>query len=280
MTSSYFNLSDTSTWLPLNGLAPGFDANKADPSHDLTGQQVNLTGDDGTPALYRFTDSTVRWEYQLDGDVAQKGNDSYEAFEVDTGLYYVQFQHQDNLETAVSLFLDLSRGRALTVIASIGDAKPGQTAVDHQFKPATIDNMQAPGDPIAPTRSLIGRRVMWIYSSEHAYEHLYLSPQWYTWQCLAGPERGLADTDENTTYQIRPGIYVFAWREKVIPCASVIIADHRNINAIRSHGYLFGLDESGTEKLHFTFGAYGRLLSTTIHPEQYDPAQPNVRSGS
>ncbi len=57
-------------------------------------------------------------------------------------------------------------------------------------------------------------------------------------------------------WQIRPGIYVFAWREKVIPARPVTIADHRDVNAIRSHGVLFGLDESGEVPTHFTFGAH------------------------
>ncbi len=112
-----------------------------------------------------------------------------------------------------------------------------------------------------------------VYSAEHAYEHVYLSPLWYTWQCLAGPERGQADTDENTVYTIRPGIHVFAWREKVIPCAAVTIADHRDAKALRSHGVLFGLDETGAVPTHFTFGAHGRLLSNTVHPQPYDPAE-------
>ena len=102
---------------------------------------------------------------------------------------------------------------------------------------------------------------------------MYLSPQWYTWQCLAGPERGLADTDEQTTYQLRPGIYVFAWREKVIPCAAVTVADHRDLRDMRSHGVLFGLDETGQVATHFTFGAFGRLLSNTTHPSELDPAR-------
>lgn len=274
------NLSDTSTWLPLDGLAPGFDANKAPGTTDLTGRDINLTTADGTRISHRFGPDTVSWDYRPGGNApgarAGEGEDPYEAIRVDEDLYYVQFHHTAAPDTAVSLFLDLAHGRALCVVATIeGDAGPaaGRTAVGQQFVPATIDGLEVTGTEPAPTTSLIGRRVMWIYSPLHAYEHLYLSPQWYTWQCLAGPERGLADTDENTVYELRPGIYVFAWREKVIPCASVTVADHRDINAIRSHGYLFGLNEAGTEQVHFTFGAHGRLLSTTVHPEAFDPAR-------
>ncbi|MHA6804546.1 MoaF C-terminal domain-containing protein [Salinifilum ghardaiensis] len=91
-------------------------------------------------------------------------------------------------------------------------------------------------------------------------------------ECLAGPEKGLADTDEHTSYEIRPGIDLFAWREKVVPCASVTVADHHHPHRMRSHGALFGLDETGTLPVQFTFGAYGRLLSNTVHPHDVDPA--------
>ncbi|MFJ9786608.1 MoaF C-terminal domain-containing protein [Amycolatopsis sp. NPDC101161] len=243
-------LSDTSTWLPLDGLAPGFDANKAPAVDDLRGREFVLRDDNGPIRTWT-------------------GTDAGETFLVDDDLYYVQVRPADR--EAVSLFLDLRDGRALVVTTTIGDH--GTPRVTQQFRPATIDGYDVRGEAMAPSTALIGRRVLWVYSAEHAYEHVYLSPHWYTWQCLAGPERGLADTDENTVYRLRPGIHVFAWREKVIPCASVTVADHRDARALRSHGVLFGLDATGEQPTHFTFGAHGRLLSTTVHPGPYDPAE-------
>ena len=197
----------------------------------------------------------------------------YEAFEVDDDLYFVQFHHRYLPNEAVSLVVDLRHGRALAVISVILPApEQGRTRVQHVFAPSIIEGATVTGAEPAPATTLIGRRVEWVYSEEHAYEHVYLSERWYSWQCLAGPERGLVDTDENSVWEVRPGIYIFAWREKVIPCASVTIADHRDVNAIRSHGVLFGLDESGEVPTHFTFGAHGRLLSTTHHAEGLEPA--------
>ncbi len=274
------NLSDTSTWLPLDGLAPGFDANKAPHSHALDGRTITLIDDRGTRIPHVFGDRTVAWEYVPgDGDtIAESAStDACEVVEVDDDLYYVQFHHDYKPEEAVSLFLDLRTGHALAVISTIGEAAPGRTAVQQVFAPSRIEGIEVTGPAPAPTTELIGRRALWVYSTEHAYEHVYLSSHWYSWQCLAGPEQGLADTDENSAWRIRPGIYVFAWREKVIPCGSVTIADHRDQKALRSHGYLFGLDESGSGTTHFTFGAHGRLISTTLHPAQYDPARPLER---
>jgi hypothetical protein len=281
MTDTAVNLSDTSNWLPLDGLAPGFDANKAPHSLDLVGREVAVVDDRGTRIVHRFAEHTVDWEYQPgegDDTEAAAKTDAYEAVRVDDELYYVQFHHEYLPNEAVTLILDFASGHALAVISVIlPEAEQGKTRVQQIFVPSRIEGVEpAAGNTTAapaPTTTLIGRRVQWVYSTEHAYEHIYLSPQWYTWQCLAGPERGLADTDENSVWQIRPGIYVFAWREKVIPCGSVTIADHRDARAIRSHGVLFGLDETGEVPTHFTFGAHGRLISVTVHPDEFDTAR-------
>lgn len=273
MTEKDVTLSDTSTWLPLDGLAPGFDANKAPHSTDLSGRSVTLANSNGSVTEYVFTDDRVRWVHDAaGGDPHGHGDDAYEAFGIDDDLYLVQFHTTARPMEAVSLVLDLRSGRALSVVAAIGDPDAHGTRVKQSFEPGVVAGIGPGGSAPAPTRALIGRRVMWVYSPQHAYEHIYLSPQWYTWQCLAGPEKGLADTDENSVYEIRPGIYMFAWREKVIPCASVTVADHRDVRKLRAHGSLFGLDETGTVPTFFTFGAYGRLISTTVHPEPYDPA--------
>ncbi|WP_166346528.1 molybdenum cofactor biosynthesis F family protein [Phytoactinopolyspora limicola] len=271
------SLSDTSTWLPLDGLAPGFDANKGPSVADLAGRTVVVENPGGTVITHRFGPDRVDWDYAAAPDDPhgdEQGADDYEAFAVDDELYYVQFHSQVRPGDAVSLLLDMRSGHALSVVTTIGSDPTAVPRVTQSFVAGRIRGVDENGPAPAPTTSLVGRRAVWVYSSEHAYEHVYLSPHWYTWQCLSGPELGLADTDENSTYQLRPGIYVFAWREKVIPCASVTVADHRDAHRLRSHGVLFGLDSTGQAPTHFTFGAWGRLLSTTVHPPGLDPAGP------
>ncbi|MDJ0336274.1 molybdenum cofactor biosynthesis F family protein [Salinibacterium sp. G-O1] len=274
------NLSDTTTWLPLDGLAPGFDASKAELSTALEGKTFTTVDDRGTRVTHTFGPGTVSWNYRPgEGDdiEAASHTDTCEVIEVDDDLFYAQFHHEYRPTEAVSLILDLRSGRSLSIISVLGEKTTAQVAVQHVFTPGRLEELGQSGEAPAPTMELVGRRVLWVYSSEHAYEHLYLSPHWYTWQCLAGPEQGLADTDENSVWMIRPGIYVFTWREKVIPCGSVTIADHRDQKSIRSHGVLFGEGENGAAPTHFTFGAHGRLLSNTVHPVEYDPSRPLER---
>lgn len=72
---------------------------------------------------------------------------------------------------------------------------------------------------------------------------------------------------------MRPGFYVFAWREKVIPCAAVTVADHRDPKNLRSHGALFGLNEAGNGSTLFTFGAVGQKFAKADYPQDLDPAR-------
>lgn len=266
MTSQPPDPADSSTWPPLDTLAPGFDAFKAEASAALDGREVVVAGEHRT--TYRFQPDHVTW--RVEGQ--PQNHDGYEAFDVDDDLHYVQLHRADAPYETVALVLDFALGYALTINTTIGDERVGRTRARQSFVTGGIEGTAQAGPAPAPTTDLVGKRVLWEYSAAHAYEHIYLSPRRYTWQCLAGPEKGLADTDENSTYQLRPGIYVFTWRERVIPCAAVTIADHRYARGARSHGALFGLDDSGSGCTLFTFGAWGRLLSNTVHPAPYDPA--------
>lgn len=156
------NLSDTSTWLPLDGPAPGFDASKAPLSLDLDGRTFTVVDERGTRVSHTFSSGSVAC-----------------------------------------------------------DCRPGA------------------GDDTAPS----------------------------------------AHTDTCEVFRVDDDLYVFTWREKVIPCGSVTIADHRDQHALRSHGVLFGegADADESRPTHFTFGARGRLLSDTVHPAVFDPARPLER---
>ena len=74
-----------------------------------------------------------------------------------------------------------------------------------------------------PTDALVGKRVQYVYSQTEAYEHIYLNENLYTWQCLRGSEAGLADTDRCHYRRIADELYLFVWREKVVPTLGVVL---------------------------------------------------------
>jgi hypothetical protein len=262
-------VNGTGNWPTLHDLAAGFDGNKAQRTGDLAGREIVFTNPLGSRVSHRFDATTLEWSYQPGPDDPHpliSGVDDYEAFGVAAGLLYAQFHHRvDVPNAAVSLVLDFDSGHSLAVVSTIVDPAQGRTRVRHDFVPGDIEGLEVRGPAPAPTTALLGRRVLWSFGDEHRYEHAYLGPDSYTWKCVGGPAAGLSDTDECTIYRIRPGIHVFASRQRVIPTASVMIADHRDFTSLRAHGAVFGLGEIDGAPAHFTFGAVGESLEPTAH---------------
>ena len=110
---------------------------------------------------------------------------------------------------------------------------------------------------------MIGKRVQYTYSPTECYEHIYLNADFYTWQCLRGAEKGLADTDRCQYYKLGELLYLFVWREKIVPTLGVVVVDY---SAWRSSGKIFGYRGNDFDRLeNFYMGAYARLLNITRH---------------
>jgi hypothetical protein len=133
-------------------------------------------------------------------------------------------------------------------------------AVDAPFTAATPRH--------AATDDLVGRRVEYTYSATERYEHVYLNEDFYTWHCLLGAEKGLADTDRCHYFKLRDDLYFFVWREKIVPTLGAVIVDFQ---AMRTMGKIFGHAASGVEQAptggvaDFPVGAHARLLNITSH---------------
>lgn len=226
------NVSTTAQWLTLDGVMPGFTTNQAPMSRDLEGLVLRTLWADGTLIDHNFGPNGLTWHYLTNhGD--RRGYDPCQVFEIDEGLYYLQFQRDDRPIEAPSVFFDLTRRVGLSVIATINDVTDGTMTVRHQFEPFTIEGQEL---------------------------------------CGALPTVSAADANGQSTCEIRSGIFVVTWCEKVVPRGAVIIADRRDQHNPRSRGAVFGLDGSGTETVHFTFGTDdtdGALLSTA-HPRSQE----------
>jgi hypothetical protein len=94
---------------------------------------------------------------------------------------------------------------------------------------------------------------------------VYLNRDFYTWHCLSGAEWkegvGLTDTDRCYHRKIGESLYLFVWREKIIPTLGAVVID---LAEMRTSGKIYGYQGKGFEKVtNFPVGARARILNET-----------------
>ena len=257
-------LDNTESWLPIGGLEPGFGEYKPEPTAELAGKELTFYFDrDNLVVKYMFHDvSSLTWEVFQGPRKGAADRESYEAILVDPGIYFIDLIKRSDPEQSVNISLDLNTMRATVLVGTLVQEGKNAHRVKQEFLRAVI-NPPSPGKPVAfheRTTDLIGKRVMYTYSSQHRYEHIYLNDHRYTWHCLAGPEKGLADTEHIDYFKIADDIYLISWWEKVVPCQGVVMTNYK---AMRSYGKLFGLDTETGRIINFTMASYAKILNVT-----------------
>lgn len=192
-----------------------------------------------------------------------------------TGIYFVDFVKHEQTATCVSLVLDLDRHIFTAVVGVL----PGEdearkdllsrvgtgldlTGVAATFHHGCIDGpCSADGPRHTISDELVDKRVEYTYSPTEQYEHIYLNENFYAWQCLAGAEKGLADVDRCHYIRLADALYLFVWREKIVPTLGVVVTDLREM---RSNGKIFGYAGGDFATLaNFRVGSKARLLNVT-----------------
>ncbi|HSB07472.1 MAG TPA: molybdenum cofactor biosynthesis F family protein [Thermodesulfobacteriota bacterium] len=266
-------------YITVGELSVGFSENIIELTDNLVGRQIMLNYEFGKKARITCADTEVlKWETEDQGR-EEKFICSYRAIMPRKDIYFVDFIVSYGDSRSVSVILDLERNIA-TVVTGImptaeevmipliirAEKKMPLTSVQAIFEHAAIGGPFSETTPRhEKTTDLVGERFQWVYSSKDAYEHIYLNEQTYTWQCLAGSEKGLADTDRCFFYKLGRQLYLFVWIEKIIPTVGVVLED---LEAMRSYGKIFGhesYDVNGRIK-NFAVGSYGKWLNRT----QYD----------
>ncbi len=268
----------------MGELAEAFspDSNVPPLTGDLAGTVLVLHYQDGAATESRFL-SASRVAFTSSGPVAAavpEGECGYFAVSPRPGIYLVDMVTSGAPPTAVSLVLDRDRGIATRLTAVLpqspdcGESPAARaargdelTSVSAEFASAAIGAPFTAATPRHETTSeLVGRRVEYTYSPTERYEHIYLNDRFYTWHCLSGSEKGLADTDRCHYLKLDDELYLFVWREKIIPTLGLVIADFK---AMRTMGKIFGHGSAGPAD--FLVGARARLENVTIHGEAVGP---------
>ncbi|KAA9394920.1 molybdenum cofactor biosynthesis protein F [Kocuria coralli] len=253
----------TESFIPVGALGHGFapEAEILEPVTDLAGRTFT-TDIEGLASLV-IGDGVASWGENRDVPVRVTS--------VRPRIYLV-----DGVVDAVStsFVLDTEAGLITVVEGELPDAETRAesaytrvqrgdepTGVVARFTHGYLDGSSAPVH--APTTELVGLRNHYRYSPTESYEHVYLTPTLYTWHCIEGVERDLADTDACHHIGIDEKLTLFVWREKIVPTLGLILID---LDAMRTDGKIFGNDGFDADSLaNFPVGATAAILNTTTY---------------
>lgn len=274
--------SSEAAWISVGQLEEGFQAAAGSqclpPSAALAGSHVALHFEDGSTVACHFRSATELIREgrtrQPRGDPASRAApERYHATEIRPGIFFVDFIDRTSQAATVSLALDLGRGICTALSGSLPAeadvraplveriARGELTGVEAVLLGGTIGRpFHAQVERHPQTRELLGKRVEYTYSEAERYEHVYLNERFYTWHCLAGSEQGLADTDRCEYRKIADRLYLFVWREKIVPTLGAILVD---LEQMKTTGKIFGYRgfDFGT-LVNFPVGARARVVST------------------
>jgi hypothetical protein len=269
-------VDDALRFIQVGELAKGISEDTLPADGRLTGSALTLHAEDGSIVRLSFSASDrLIWEALEGPEAGDRGEEAVIVTRPRPEVAVVDYVAATRRATSVTIVLDLARGAATTVTGTLPTpeqaarsafalATNGEelTLVKTTITQAFIDAPFVAGEhPHVTTDELVGKRVQYVYSKTEAYEHIYLNENLYTWQCLRGGEQGLADTDRCHYRKIGDELYLFVWREKVIPTLGVVIVDWRRK---QSNGKLFGYEGSDFGELSTTpISSHARLLNAT-----------------
>lgn len=270
MTQENVTPSKADPWITVGELETAFsgESNRLTPTTALVGRQWKLAFEDESTMEYRFDGpEDLSFVVHEPRRAARSGSARYFATEIRPGIIWIDYLDPTARATSVSLVVDTSTQACTQVLGQLPtreDAlvpllervaqKQPLTAVKARCLAGTLAGSWTDQLPAhLPSKDLIGRRIEYRYSPTERYEHVYLNEHFYSWHCLEGAERGLADTDQCLYRRVSDQLYLFSWQEKVIPTLGVVLVD---LQQRRTSGKIFGYEGDKFDSLsNFPVGA-------------------------
>lgn len=256
------NLTESSTWKAMEDFSEGIDTNRLAQTDALAGSRHEITLDDGHHLALDFSAAqNVSWA-MTGPHLSGAGSVVYDGVAIAEGAFWVDIAPAFTPTQSLTVVFHPTRGWALVVHSVIQDADfTTETRVTQTFHPGFVGEQSSCVRP-HETRDLIGKRTLFRYSSNHLYEHIYLSSRRFVWHNLVGEQRGHAAAELASTWKLEDGVYLFTWREEIIPVGTVFVFDYARG---RSTGKFIGLssnngianDRGGAEIIEFGYSNYG-----------------------
>lgn len=268
-------------WINLGEWGKGMDEFKLPSSDWLSGKELKLRFKDNNRVIQCvfYDEKTLAMGDHISLKNRPLKTETYEAILIASDIYFVDFVKNTNANVSVSMALDFCSSKAIVFTATLPDKKNTNSSFverlgeDVDLSGIKVRIQHAMINPSSPdesvsvherTTELVGKRIQYTYGRDRVYEHIYLNNRFYTWHCLTGAEAGLADTEVCDYFKIAPDIYLFSWREKIIPTYGLVLI---NLKEMRSNGKTFGLDIASGKYINFTMGALAKFLNEIEYPE-------------
>ncbi|CAI1936692.1 Molybdenum cofactor biosynthesis protein F [Serratia ficaria] len=263
---SVLNQNAEPDWKNYDDFARGIDTNRLSASHDWRGKTLRMVFEGGEEMTLRFSADRQRLLWALQGE---SGEEVYEEVRTSPARYFFNIPLQSPGNACLTLVLNAESGRVLMVRSTLlpeQEVEKG-SRLSQAFRVGQIAEV-APGG-IVPhlTRELLGYRTLNIYSPNHYYEHFYVNTERYAWQNLRGEQFGHGDMDYATYYKFEDDMYLFTFREKIIPVCSVFFFD---FISGRCTGTFLGLDAAGQVRVT-PAGAFIHKMSYNAYPDGVQP---------
>lgn len=247
-------MPSSSEWIPVGALGDAFarDANVLPVVTTLAGTSVYLhLADKRVYGLDFLSPSQLRFRADGSGAAPRAETTNYTATEVRPGILLIAFRWPNRRASAVCVVLDNVLNIATLVLGQLPSRREAEepllsriergaelTSVGAEILSASLNHAMTGDTPRhLDTCELVGRRVEYTYSPSERYEHIYLNEKFYTWHCLEGSEKGLADTDRCHYRRIARDLYLFVWCEKIVPTLGVVLLD---LAQLRTTGQILG----------------------------------------
>ncbi|KAL2863205.1 molybdenum cofactor biosynthesis F family protein [Aspergillus lucknowensis] len=249
-----------SEWPDAESWTAGFDEYLMPRSYELANQQFMLIFENGMRIMHSFRDAKVlTWKIEESGQsgliVDSSGTQEYKAFEVRPKVFFIDF-YKEKYEENVSLVLNTITGQVICGISGFYD-REGKRRTKTTFLNARMEN-HSNAKSFQPTDALVGKHILYRYTPRDWYEHIYLNRGTFTWHCVAGTEKGLADTEPTKVLELGEDLYMLFWTETVMPVESFIVVD---LQQMRSTGRFFCWDLKAKRMVHKVFGSHANILA-------------------
>lgn len=262
-------------WKNLDDFRDGLAANLQQTTKDLNGSTQSFTFSETGGAGDALTTSapfTVSFKVeQVQTTCIKNGKEhpcGVTCFPIAQDTYMIGCQFLDPVNEDITVFFNRKTHQALGIYAVARDQPvAGECRVVQTYMVGSLDGGIPTGFKPERTRDLAGQRLLIIYSPNHYYEQIFLNSGRYCWHNLKGEQYGHAASETCDFFKFDDKIYVYSWREMLIPCGTSYILNYRSNVAT---GKFIGWSGDG-QISHSYAGGEMQILSTTYFPKECMP---------